>query len=119
MQDEHEDRIRELLLLHRVAQRISSFLDLDRLLKEILTDVSQTFGYHRSTVWLKDDASNDLVLHGWTGPHHREGDRFRIGVDGIVGQVGVTLKTYHAPNVLVDHYYQFVMNRAVPSSRFP
>jgi len=107
MHDDHEERIQELLLLQRVAQRISSILDLDRLLEEILSDVCQTFGYRRSTVWLKDDATNELVLHGWTGPHHREGDRFRIGVDGIVGQVGVTRETYYAPNVLVDPYYQF------------
>jgi sigma-B regulation protein RsbU (phosphoserine phosphatase) len=106
MHDEHEERIRELLLLQRVAQRISSILDLDRLVQEILTDVCRTFGYQRSTVWLKDDATNELVMHGWTGPHHREGDRFRIGIDGIVGQVGVTGQTYYAPNVLVDPYYR-------------
>jgi sigma-B regulation protein RsbU (phosphoserine phosphatase) len=106
MHDEHEERIRELLLIQRVAQRISSILDLDRLLEEILTDVCRTFGYSRSTMWLKDDATNELVMHGWTGPHHSEGDRFRIGVDGIVGHVGVTMETYYAPNVLVDPYYR-------------
>ena len=37
--DEHKERIRELLLLQRVAQRISSILDLDRLLVETLADV--------------------------------------------------------------------------------
>jgi sigma-B regulation protein RsbU (phosphoserine phosphatase) len=106
MHDEHEERIRELLLIQRVAQQISSILDLDRLLEEILSDVCRTFGYRRSTVWLKDDATNELVLHGWSGTHYSEGDRFRIGVDGIVGHVGVTLKTYYAPNVLVDPYYR-------------
>jgi sigma-B regulation protein RsbU (phosphoserine phosphatase) len=106
MHDEHEETIRELLLLQRVAQRISSILDLDRLLEEILTDVCRTFDYSRSTLWLKDDATNELVLHGWTGPHHQEGDRFRIGVDGIVGQVGATLRTYYAPDVTVDPHYQ-------------
>jgi sigma-B regulation protein RsbU (phosphoserine phosphatase) len=104
--DEHEETIRELLLLQRVAQRISSILDLDRLLEEILTDVCRTFHYSRSTLWLKDDSTNELVLHGWTGPHRREGDRFRIGVDGIVGQVGSTLVTYYAPDVRVDPHYQ-------------
>ena len=106
MHDEHEETIRELGLLQRVAQRISSILDLDRLLEEILTDVCRTFNYSRSTLWLKDDATNELVLHGWTGPHRREGDRFRIGVDGIVGQVGTTLETYYAPDVTVDPHYQ-------------
>jgi len=106
MHDQHEETIRELLLLQRVAQRITSILDLNPLLEEILNDVCRTFGYSRSTLWLKDDATNELVLHGWTGPHHSEGDRFRIGVDGIVGRVGVTRETYYAPNVLVDPYSQ-------------
>jgi phosphoserine phosphatase RsbU/P len=106
MHDEHEERIRELLLIQRVAQRISSILDLDPLLEEILTDVCRTFGYDRSTIWLKDDATNELVLHGWTGSYWNEGDRFRIGVDGIVGHVGVTQKTYYAPNVEADPFYR-------------
>src|SRR5262249_45386745 len=106
MHDEHEERIQELLLIQRVAQRISSILDLDPLLEEILSDVCRTFGYQRSTIWLKDDATNELVLHGWTGTHHSEGDRFRIGVDGIVGHVGVTLQTYYAPDVLTDPFYR-------------
>ena len=45
MQNEHEERIRELLLIQRVAQRISSILDLDQLLEEIVSDVCRTFGY--------------------------------------------------------------------------
>ena len=106
MHDEHEERIRELLLLQRVSRRIASILDPDRLLAEILTDVCRTFGYRRLTVWLKDDTTNELVLHGWPGPHYREGDRFRIGVDGIVGRVAVTRETYYAPNVQIDPYYR-------------
>src|SRR5262249_37207243 len=106
MLSEHEERIQELLLIQRVAQRISSILDLDRLLQEILSDVCRTFGYDRATMWLKDDATDDLVLHGWSGPYYSEGARFRIGVDGIVGHVAVTLVTYYAPNVLVDPYYR-------------
>ena len=106
MQNEHEERIQELLLIQRVAQRISSILDLDRLLQEILSDLCRTFGYDRATMWLKDDATNELVLHGWSGPYYTEGARFRIGVDGIVGHVGVTLETYYAPDVQVDPYYR-------------
>jgi len=45
-------------------------------------------------------------LHGWPGPHYREGDRFRIGVDGIVGQVAATLQTYYAPDVTIDPNYR-------------
>ena len=112
MYDAHEERLRGLLLLQRVARRISSLLDHDRLLEEILTDVSQTFGYNLATIWLRDDTTNELVLHGWAGPHHRQGDRFRIGVDGIVGRVAVTGEAYNAPDVRVDPYYRLADERS-------
>ena len=46
------EQVDELFLLQRVAQRISSLLDLEVLLEEIVGDVSQTFGYSRSAVLL-------------------------------------------------------------------
>jgi len=119
MHDEHEERIQELLLIKRVAKRISSILDLDPLLAEILSDVCRTFSYERSTIWLKDDTTNELVLHGWTGTYHSEGDRFRIGVDGIVGHVGVTLQTYYAPNVHTDRFYRLSEERSQSELAIP
>jgi Stage II sporulation protein E (SpoIIE) len=65
-------QVEELLLLQRVAQRIGSTLDLEVLLKQIVSDVEETFGYCRSAVLLKDDATDELVItHGWTGDHKR------------------------------------------------
>ena len=52
---ELREQIEELFLLQRVARRISSLLDLDVLLEEIVGDVSQTFCYSRSAVLLKDE----------------------------------------------------------------
>jgi sigma-B regulation protein RsbU (phosphoserine phosphatase) len=106
---DHEQVIRELYLLQRVAQRIASTLDLDVLLEDIVTDVAQTFGYSRSGVLLKDDASGELVIaavRGWTVNYHRKGDRFKIGEYGMVGHVGATGETYYAPDVRADPYYQ-------------
>jgi GAF domain-containing protein len=60
-QDQNQ-RIQELFLLQRVAQKINSILDLDVLLEEIVGDVAQTFGYSRSAVLLKDHESNELVI---------------------------------------------------------
>lgn len=54
MKDENQ-KIKELLLLQRVAQRINSILDLDLLLEEVVSDVAQTFGYSRSGILLKDE----------------------------------------------------------------
>ncbi len=108
-QEEQNQQIQELFLLQRVAQRINSILDLDVLLEEIVGDVAETFGYTRSGVLLKDDATNELVIaavRGWTTNYHLKGERFKIGEYGMVGHVGATGETYYAPDVTVDPYYQ-------------
>jgi len=102
-------QIDELFLLQRVAQRISALLDIEVLLEEVVGDVSQTFGYSRSAVLLKDEAANELVIaavRGWTINYHQKGERFKIGEYGITGRVGSTGETYYAPDVLLDPYYQ-------------
>jgi phosphoserine phosphatase RsbU/P len=102
-------QVAELMLLQRIALKIGSLLDLETLLEEIVGDVAQTFGYSRSAVLLKDAGANELVIaavRGWTANVHRKGERFRIGEYGIVGHVGQSGKTYYAPNVLADPYYQ-------------
>ena len=102
-------QIQELLLLQRSAQKINSILDLDTLLEEIVNDVSETFGYLRTGVLLKDDKANELeiaAVRGWTKNYHIKGDRFKIGAYGIIGQVAATKKTYYAPDVTIDPYYK-------------
>jgi sigma-B regulation protein RsbU (phosphoserine phosphatase) len=102
-------QIEELFLLQRVAQRISALLDIEVLLEEVVGDVSQTFGYSRSAVLLKDELANELVIaavRGWTINYHQKGDRFKIGEYGITGHVALTAETYYAPDVLLDPYYQ-------------
>ena len=108
MNDENQ-KIKELLLLQRVAQRINSILDLDLLLEEVVSDVAQTFGYSRSGILLKDEETNELVIvavRGWTVNFHVKGDRFKIGEYGIIGHVGLTEEIYYSPDVTTDPYYQ-------------
>ena len=107
--EDQNQRIQELLLLQRVAQRINSILDLDILLEEVVSDVAQTFGYSRSGILFKVEETNELeivAVHGWTVNYHVKGDRFKIGEYGMVGHVGLTEKTYYVPDVTQDPYYQ-------------
>jgi len=107
--NEENQRIKELLLLQRVAQRINSILDLDLLLEEVVSDVAQTFGYSRSGILLKDDDTNELeiaAVRGWTVNYHMKGERFKIGEYRMICHVGQTGETYYAPDVKVDPYYQ-------------
>lgn len=107
--EDQNQRIQELLLLQRVAQRINSILDLDVLLEEVVSDVAQTFGYSRSGILLKDEETNEVVIaavRGWTVNYHVKGDRFKIGEYGMVGHCAATGETYYAPDVTKDQYYQ-------------
>ena len=107
--NEENQKIKELLLLQRVAQRINSILDLDLLLEEVVSDVAQTFGYSRSGILIKDEETNELVIvavRGWTVNFHVKGDRFKIGEYGIIGHAGLTEETYYSPDVTKDPYYQ-------------
>ena len=71
---DHVLRIEELYLLQRVAQKITSILNLETLLDQIVEDVATTFGYNRLAILLKDDRTDELVVAaGWTG-QHVEGD---------------------------------------------
>jgi sigma-B regulation protein RsbU (phosphoserine phosphatase) len=107
--EDQNQRIQELLLLQRVAQRINSILDLETLLEEVVSDVAQTFGYSRSGILFKVEETNELeivAVHGWTVNYHIKGDRFKIGEYGMVGHVGLTEETYYAPDITKDPFYQ-------------
>ncbi len=100
-------RIEELFLLQRVAQKISSILDLEMLLDEIVGDVANTFGYQRLAVLLKDDPSGELVIAaGWTGELCLKGTRFKIGEgSGMGAHAAATGETFYAPDVRKVPFY--------------
>jgi GAF domain-containing protein len=103
MKNEDQNQlIQDLFLLQRVAQRINSNLDLDALLEEIVTDVSQTFGCSRLAILLKDDQTNELVVGtdcGGEARHFIKGERIKIGEYGIGGHVGATGETYYSSSL--------------------
>jgi sigma-B regulation protein RsbU (phosphoserine phosphatase) len=103
------NQLRDLFLLHRVAQRINSQLELEPLLEDIVSDVALTFGYSRAAVLLADTERHELVIaavRGWTANVHKRGERLPIGRYGIVGHVAETGETYYAADVSTDPFYQ-------------
>jgi phosphoserine phosphatase RsbU/P len=100
-------RVEELYLLQRVALKISSILDLEQLLDEIVGDVAKTFGYNRLAVLLKEQEADELVIAaGWTGELCLKGTRFRIGKgDGMSGHAAATGETFYAADVQKLPFY--------------
>lgn len=101
-------QIQDFLLLQRVAQRISSILDLDDLLEQIVDDVARTFGYSRTGVLFLDEDRRELeivAVRGWTTNFHLKGDRFPLAY-GMVGRAATLGETYYVPDVSVDPFYE-------------
>ena len=104
---DHVLRIEELFLLQRVAQKISSILELETLLDQIIIDVANTFGYKRLAILLKEDQTDELVIAaGWTGELCLKGTRFKIGEGlGIGAHAAATGQTFYAPDVRKVPFY--------------
>jgi len=102
----HVEQVDDLLKLQRAAQKINSILDLDELINKIVTEVAQSFGCLEATIYLRDEANDELVLTGVCGcTVYGKGTRKKIGKQGMVGHVASTGKMHYAPDVRQDPYY--------------
>jgi len=100
------DLVEELQRVQKTAQTITSILDLDQLIDNIVNDVAQSFGCVESSIFLHDEQRREMVMasvHGCT--IHGKGHRLKIGEEGIVGHVAATGKMHYAPDVRKDAYY--------------
>jgi sigma-B regulation protein RsbU (phosphoserine phosphatase) len=101
-----DSQVEGLQKVQKAAQKISSILDLDLLIDNIVNDVAQSFGLLESSVYLHDEAHEEMVLGGVHGCSvHSKGFRLKIGKEGMVGYVASTGQLRYAPDVHKDEYY--------------
>jgi phosphoserine phosphatase RsbU/P len=102
-------QVEDLLKLQKAAQKISSILDLDRLIDKVVNDVARSFGCVEADIYLHDEARRELVLacaHGCAGCDVcGKGHSLKIGKEGMVGYVAGTGQMRYAPDVRKDPYY--------------
>jgi sigma-B regulation protein RsbU (phosphoserine phosphatase) len=102
-------QVEDLLKLQKAAHKISSILDLDRLIDKVVNDVAQSFGCVEADVYLHDEGRGELVLtraHGCAGCDIcGKGHSLKIGKEGMVGYVAGTGQMRYAPDVRKDPYY--------------
>jgi len=102
-------QVEDLLKLQKAAQKISSILDLDRLIDKVVNDVARSFGCVEADVYLHDEERKELVLacaHGCAGCDVcGKGHSLKIGKEGMVGYVAGTGQMRYAPDVRKDPYY--------------
>src|SRR6202049_4848027 len=102
----HTGQIEDLQRLQKAAQKITSMLDLDQLIDNIVNDVAHSFGCVEAGIYLHDEEHDEMVLAGVHGCSvNHKGDRLKIGKEGMVGYVASTGQMRYAPDVRKDEYY--------------
>jgi sigma-B regulation protein RsbU (phosphoserine phosphatase) len=102
----HEGQVEDLQRLQKAAQKISSILDLDQLIDDIVNDVAHSFGCVEASIYLHDEERGEMVLAGVHGCSvNHKGHRLKIGREGMVGYVASTGQMRYAPDVRKDDYY--------------
>lgn len=111
---------KEMALLYEVSRSFISTLDFDRLLKNILERLKETFGYLNLAIMLVDEEKHELYPRSYINyPDNIKTLRFRIGIDGITGHVAATRKMYYSPDVSIDQYYRTGVDDARSEVCFP
>ena len=100
------DQIDDLLKLQKTAQRISSILDLDELIDNVVNDIARSFGCVEANIYLHNEDRGEMVLAGVCGcTQASKGYCLKIGKEGMVGYVAATMQPRYAPDVSKDPYY--------------
>jgi len=94
-----------------VGQRMTSLLDLDSLLTEVMKLIRARFGYYHVNLFLTDEETRQVVLKEADGPSAElmkaRGVRLKIGEEGITGWVASTGQTLVCNDVTQEpRYYQ-------------
>ncbi len=100
------DQVEDLQKLQKAAQKITSILDLDQLIDNIVNDIARSFGCVEASIYLHDELRGEMVLQGVHGCSvNHKGHRLKIGKEGMVGYVASTGQMRYAPDVRKDDYY--------------
>ncbi len=92
-----------------VGQRMTSLLDLDSLLIEVVKLIRTQFGYYHVNLFLVDEEAGQVVLKESDGPSapmiKANGIRLKIGQEGITGWVASTGRTLVCNDVRLEPRY--------------
>jgi sigma-B regulation protein RsbU (phosphoserine phosphatase) len=100
------EQVEHLLKLQKWARKITSILDLDELIDQVVNDVACALGCVEANLYLHDEDHGELEMAGVHGcTIHGKGSRLKVGKHGMVGYVASTLQMRYAPDVRKDPYY--------------
>ncbi len=101
-----------LEISRQVAKQVTSILDVDKLLAEIVRLIRNKFGYYFVSVWLLNDPQEHLIPQAWASRdddvHLASSYTIMMGKEeGIISWVGRTGQHYLANDVNHDRRYTF------------
>ncbi|MBN1873193.1 MAG: GAF domain-containing protein [Anaerolineae bacterium] len=101
-----QQQVENLTLLNQVGQTLNSTLDLEKLLSTTTQLVQASLDARAASVWLLDDARQELVLMASSGPNAEIVTGFRLPVDcGIAGYVAQTGHPYFCADFKQDAHH--------------
>jgi GAF domain-containing protein/CheY-like chemotaxis protein len=105
--EEVKQKAEEASSLYQVAQRLSSILDTDELLDQILKVVVESFGYLNCAILLLDKKKNELFVKAASGFSDElvKSIRIKVGREGVTGWVAQTGEPLVVGDVSKEHRY--------------
>lgn len=112
------EKTREVDVLHRISESISSTLDLEAVLKHIVEIVSEVTKADACLLYLLSDSREELILRASKNPHPKLIGRITIGLgEGITGWVArERTRVVISSNASDDPRFKFFHN--LPEDRY-
>ena len=119
LQEQVEERTRQIRTAAEVAQGLTTSFNLDELLQTTVRLIVERFGFYHAGIFLIDSTGKRASLRAAHGPSAEElmrrGHQLEVGSDSIVGWASANLKPRVAADVDQDAVYR--KNPLLPDTR--
>ncbi len=115
------DQRDKLNAIHRINESVLSMRDINKLFKNVLSILENTFGLDASAVLLYDEKTGELYIRSAIGYKREMVKNFRttVGGKGITGHAAELRKPVYIPNIAGDSRYIAGINGALCEIAIP